>query len=72
MTVMHMPSLLSWVTLLDHQDRQSFYADLASAVARAQETDDAGAIEECLREWRLTAEAMANAELRDRLLDTDT
>ena len=61
------PTLLSWVTLLDGVDQAAFYTDLGEAVA----THDAAVIEECLRQWRLTAEAMTNAELRDRLLGTD-
>lgn len=60
-----MTPLLAWVTLLDDVDQNAFYTDLGTAVA----THDAGAIEECLRQWRLTAEAMTNAELRDRLLE---
>lgn len=68
--VTHQPSVLAWVGLLDPQDRQAFFADLGSAVALAQETGDAADIERCLRQWRLTAEGMVNAELRDRLLES--
>lgn len=58
-------TLLHWVTLLDAVDQTTFYTDLGDAVA----THDPATIEECLRQWRLTAEAMTNAELRDRLLE---
>jgi hypothetical protein len=64
------PPLLAWVAMLDLADRKAFYADLATAVAGAQQSGDSAGIEQCLRQWRLTAEGMANAELRDRLLDS--
>lgn len=60
---------LAWVASLDPHDRASFYDDLAAAVAAAREADDAEIVEECLRQWRLTAEGMTNAELRDSLLE---
>jgi hypothetical protein len=55
--------------MLDPVDRQAFFADLGMAVAAAQDAGETAPIEDCLRQWRLTAEAMTNAELRDRLLD---
>jgi hypothetical protein len=64
------PPLLAWVSMLDPADRRAFYTDLAAAVGVAQESGDSADIERCLRQWRLTAEGMANAELRDRLLDS--
>jgi hypothetical protein len=60
---------LAWVASLDQQDRAAFYDDLAAAVAAAREADDHEVVEECLRQWRLTAEGMTNAELRDSLLE---
>ena len=63
------PRPLAWVASLDVQDRESFYDDLSAAVAAARTTDDPGEIERCLRQWRLTAEGMTNAGLRDQLLD---
>ena len=63
------PPLLAWLGSLDQQDQQAFYADLAVAVAAAREANDPAEIERCVRQWRLTAESMANAELRDQLLD---
>jgi hypothetical protein len=64
------PPLLGWVSTLDAPDRQSFYDDLAAAVAAARDGDDPAEVERCLRQWRLTAEGMANAELRDQLLES--
>jgi len=64
------PPLLGWVSALDAPDRLAFYADLADAVSGARDGDDPAEIERCLRQWRLTAEAMANAELRDQLLES--
>ena len=63
------PPPLAWVATLDEEDRRSFYDDLAVAVAAARETDDPGEIERCLRQWRLTAQGMTNAGLRDQLLE---
>jgi hypothetical protein len=63
------PPPLAWVAMLDPADRVAFYDDLSRAVDAARETDDAGEIERCLRQWRLTAEGMANAGLRDQLLE---
>jgi hypothetical protein len=61
--------LLGFVEALDEVDQRSFYADLAGAVAAAQDSLDHTEVERCLRQWRLTAEGMTNAELRDRLLE---
>lgn len=63
------PRPLGWVGTLDEADRLSFYDDLAQAVAAARTTDDPGEIERCLRQWRLTAQGMTNAGLRDQLLE---
>lgn len=63
------PPPLAWVTTLDPADRMAFYDDLAASVATARETDDPGEVERCLRQWRLTAEGMTNAGLRDQLLE---
>ena len=62
--------LLAWVATLAAQDRKAFYTDLGVAVITAQENDDPSEVERCLRQWRLTAEAMTNAELRDQLLES--
>lgn len=64
------PPLLAWVASLAEQDRRAFYDDLAAAVAAAREGADPAEVERCLRQWRLTAEGMANAELRDSLLES--
>ena len=63
------PPLLAWVATLDPSDRRAFYDDLAAAVLAARDGDDPAEIERCVRQWRLTAEGMANAELRDSLLE---
>ncbi|HVF03412.1 MAG TPA: DUF6247 family protein [Frankiaceae bacterium] len=54
---------------MGEHERAEFYADLAAAVATARDADDPHAIEECLRQWRLTAESIANAKLREQLLE---
>jgi hypothetical protein len=55
--------------MLDEADRRAFYDDLTTCVAAAKETDDPAEIERCLRQWRLTADGMSNAGLRDQLLE---
>lgn len=62
-------AMFAWVATMDEVDQRSFYADLARAATAAGEAGDPAAIEDCIRQWRLTAEGMTNAELRDRLLD---
>ena len=64
------PPLLAWVAALDEPDQRAFYDDLREAVAAARDSLDPAEIERCLRQWRLTAEGMANAELRDQLLES--
>jgi hypothetical protein len=62
-------AMFAWVGRLDAVDQRSFYADLAQAATAAGEAGDPGELERCIRQWRLTAEGMTNAELRDSLLD---
>ena len=62
--------LLAWLSQLDEADQRTFYDDLLAAVEAARDASDPTAIERCLRQWRLTAEGMVNAELRDSLLDS--
>jgi hypothetical protein len=64
------PPPLAWVASLDAADRRAFYADLAEAVTAARDADDPAVVEACLRQWRLTAEGMTNASLRDQLLES--
>lgn len=70
MTAAPPPPPFAWLATLDEPDRKAFYDDLAAAVAAARDADDPAVIEECLRQWRLTAEGMANAGLRDSLLES--
>lgn len=62
--------LLAWLGQLDAADQRAFYDDLLTAVEAAREASDPAEIERCLRQWRLTAEGMVNAELRDSLLES--
>jgi hypothetical protein len=62
-------AMFAWVATMDEVDQRAFYADLAAAATAAGQTGDPGEVERCIRQWRLTAEGMTNAELRDRLLD---
>jgi hypothetical protein len=64
------PPLFSWLDALDEQDQRAFYDDLIQAVTAARDARDPAEIERCLRQWRLTAGGMANAELRDQLLES--
>lgn len=63
------PPLLAWLASMGESERQAFYADLAAAVASARDADEPHPIEACLRQWRLTAESIANAKLREQLLE---
>ena len=70
MTAGPAPRVLAWLATLDPEDRRAFYDDLAAAVTAACDADDPAEIERCLRQWRLTAEGMTNASLRDQLLES--
>ena len=70
MNVTPAPPLFAWVAALDEPDQRAFYDDLGLAVAAARTSLDSREIERCLRQWRLTAEGMANAGLRDQLLES--
>lgn len=64
------PPPFAWVASLDEPDQRAFYDDLAGAVDAARAAGDPAEIERCLRQWRLTAEGMTNAGLRDQLLES--
>ncbi len=57
------PEELSWLLHLDHDDMNCFTDDLRYALRDR----DPAALATCLREWRVTAEALADPELRAAL-----
>lgn len=58
----------NWVSHLDPEDRTAFWSEMNDLLLVATANDDVTALEQCLREWRATAECMADPEIRDALL----
>lgn len=56
-----------WLAALGAEDRARFSAEVQEALLAAQITDDASPLEACLREWRWTAEALADPVVRAAL-----
>jgi Family of unknown function (DUF6247) len=51
---------LAWLTAFDEDDRAEFFEELRDALSLAEATRDAAPVEVCLREWRTTAQALAD------------
>jgi len=51
---------LAWLAVFDQDDRTQFFDELRDALAVAEATRDAGPVATCLREWRTTAQALAD------------
>ncbi len=51
---------LAWLAVLDEDDRAEFFAELLDALSVAEATRDAAPVDTCLREWRMTARALAD------------
>jgi Family of unknown function (DUF6247) len=51
---------LAWLAAFDEEDRTEFFAELRDALSVAGATRDAGPVETCLREWRITARALSD------------
>ena len=58
---------LSWVAVLAEGDRRLFAEEMSQLMAEAAVTDDLAAVEQALREWRVTAEVHADPVLARRL-----
>lgn len=59
--------VLSWVAVLPECDRRLFAEELSRLLAEAAHADDLAAVEQALREWRVTAEIHADPVLAQRL-----
>jgi hypothetical protein len=48
----------SWLAALDGDDQAQFFAEMSEALETAAARRSAEPVETCLREWRVTAEAL--------------
>lgn len=55
---------LAWLAVFDEDDRASFLDELRDALSVAETTNDASAVEVCLREWQTTARALSDPDRR--------
>lgn len=55
---------LAWLAVFEDDDRAEFFGELRDALAVAEATRDAVPVETCLREWRITARALADPHRR--------
>jgi hypothetical protein len=51
---------LAWLADFDDDDRAEFFAELLDALSIAEATRDVSPVETCLREWQVTARALAD------------
>jgi hypothetical protein len=51
---------LAWLAGFDEDDRAEFFAELLDALSVAEATRDVSPVESCLREWQVTARALAD------------
>ena len=58
---------LSWVAVMPECDRRLFAEEMSQLMAEAAKADDLAAVEQALREWRVTAEVHADPLLAQRL-----
>jgi hypothetical protein len=57
----------SWLSVFDDDDRASFFAEMREALETSAATRDPEPFEACLRAWKVTAEAMADPQVREIL-----
>ena len=57
----------SWLSVFDNDDQASFFAEMRDALDTSAARRDPGPPEACLREWKITAEAMADPQVRAAL-----
>jgi hypothetical protein len=60
----------NWLAHLDPDSQERFWGDLAEARAAAANTADPRPIEDCLRGWRATAQALRGPVAREVLTST--
>ena len=56
-----------WTEHLDHDDQVLMVCELRAAVDALEQSGDPEPLETCLREWRVTAEALADPDVRAAL-----
>jgi predicted nucleotidyltransferase len=59
---------LRWANFLSDEERNAFHDELISHVMKAIITDDWSSVGYLLEDWKATAEANSNPQLRDALL----
>lgn len=60
----------SWLAALDYDDQTQFFLEMSEALGEAESARDAEPLEKCLREWRVTAEALSDPLRRAVLAGT--
>lgn len=59
--------MTGWVTYLDADDRALMVTELRAEVEALESSGDPEPLETCLREWRVTAEALSDPVAREIL-----
>lgn len=57
----------SWLSVLDSADRASFFAEMGDALEASAAGGTPEPLEACLREWKITAGAMTDPQIRAAL-----
>jgi hypothetical protein len=50
----------SWLAALDRDDQVQFFLQMGAALQSAERSRDTESLETCLREWRVTAQALSD------------
>ena len=56
--------MTGWLSALDDDDRAQFFLEMDAALDAAEAAGSAEPLETCLREWRVTGEALSDPEVR--------
>ena len=59
-----------WLAALDRDDQVQFFLQMGAALQAAERSRDTESLETCLREWRVTAEALSDPLRRATLTGT--
>ncbi len=62
----------SWLAALDTGDLADFAAEMRAALDTSVSARDAAPLETCLREWRVTGEALSDPQRREVLTGDGT
>lgn len=58
---------LAWLTAFDEDDQETFRSEFLSALSQALAIESVAPADACIREWRVTARALANEKVRRAL-----